>query len=431
MLIKNVTTEFTRRYSENMERTIIAFANSSGGKLFIGMDNDGTVCGVNDVDDTMIKVTNAVRDAIRPDVTMFIHCDCELIDNKAVIIITVQRGTARPYYLSGKGIRPEGVFVRQGSSTVPATESAILNMIKETSGDRFEDAVLLNQQLTFNKADEVFENRKILFDDAQKRTLGLVNESGLYTNLALLLSDQCPYSIKLAVFEGSVKTIFKNRAELSGSLLSQVEGSYEFIDMHNHIRAEFKGLERIDIRDYPPEAVREALLNAVVHRDYSFSSTLIRIFDDRIEFVNIGGLVKGISYDDIMLGISLLRNKKLADIFYRLNFIETYGTGIMKMMSSYEEYLVKPDIEVSDNIFKVTLPNINYSDNSNMKISATAEEDKILQIFRNRDVVTRKDVESEFNISKSTALRILSSLDKKALLQKKRSWQRCQLYAEK
>lgn len=92
MLIKNVTTEFTRRYSENMERTIIAFANSSGGKLFIGIDNDGTVCGVNDVDDTMLKVTNAVRDAIRPDVTMFTHCDCELIDNKAVMVVTVQRG---------------------------------------------------------------------------------------------------------------------------------------------------------------------------------------------------------------------------------------------------------------------------------------------------------------------------------------------------
>lgn len=321
MLIKNITTEFTRRYSENIERTIIAFANSGGGKLFIDIDNDGTVCGVNDVDDTMLKVTNAVRDAIHPDVTMFIHCDCELIDNKSVIIITVQRGTARPYYLSGKGIRPEGVFVRQGASTVPATGSAILNMIKETSGDRFEDAVSLNQQLTFNKADEVFENRKILFDDAQKRTLGLVNESGLYTNLALLLSDKCPYSIKLAVFEGSVKTTLKNRAELSGSLLSQVEGAYEFIDMHNHVRAEFKGLERIDIRDYPPEAVREALLNAVVHRDYSFSSSmLIRIFDDRIEFVNIGGLVKGISYDDIMLGISLLRNKKLADHFLQIEF---------------------------------------------------------------------------------------------------------------
>ncbi len=124
MFIENKTTEFKREYTENIKKTIIAFANSSGGKLFIGMDNDGIVCGVDNVDDTMLKVTNAIRDAIRPDVTMFTHCDCELIDNKAVIIVTVQRGTARPYYISGKGIRPEGVFVRQGASTVPATESA-------------------------------------------------------------------------------------------------------------------------------------------------------------------------------------------------------------------------------------------------------------------------------------------------------------------
>lgn len=111
------------------------------------MNDDGTVCGIDDVDGTMLRVTNAVRDTVRPDVTMFVECHNDLMDEKPIVCVTVQRGTARPYYLRGKGIRPEGVYVRQGASTVPATEAAILNMIKETSDDSYEVARSLEQHL--------------------------------------------------------------------------------------------------------------------------------------------------------------------------------------------------------------------------------------------------------------------------------------------
>ncbi len=115
------------------------------------------------------------------------------------------------------------------------------------------------------------------------------------------------------------------------------------------------------MRDYPPESIREALLNAIVHRDYSFSeSTLISIFEDRIEFVTIGGLVKGIVLDDVMLGVSVLRNQNLANIFYRLRLIEAYGTGILKINECYNDYAVKPMIETTCNAFKITLPNTNF-----------------------------------------------------------------------
>ena len=116
------------------------------GTLYIGVNDDGTVCGIDDVDGTMLRVTNAVRDTVRPDVTMFVECHNDLMDEKPIVCVTVQRGTARPYYLRGKGIRPEGVYVRQ-ASTVPATEAAILNMIKETSGDSYEVARSLEQHL--------------------------------------------------------------------------------------------------------------------------------------------------------------------------------------------------------------------------------------------------------------------------------------------
>ena len=134
MLMENKTTEFKREYVDDIKNTVVAFANSDGGTLYIGINDDGSVCGVQNVDDTMLRVTNAVRDAVRPDITMFVECRNEVMEGKPIVSVTVQRGTARPYYLHGKGIRPEGVYVRQGASTVPATDAAILNMIKEKTG---------------------------------------------------------------------------------------------------------------------------------------------------------------------------------------------------------------------------------------------------------------------------------------------------------
>ena len=135
---------------------------------------------------------------------------------------------------------------------------------------------------------------------------------------------------------------------------------YDFIDFRNQTRATIEKLLRIDVRDYPEIAVREALLNLLVHRDYSFSaSALISIYADRIEFVSIGGLMPGIDLEDIMVGISVCRNQDLANVFYRLHLIEAYGTGMGKIMKAYEGMVEKPVIETTKNAFKIILPNIN------------------------------------------------------------------------
>ena len=414
------TIEFKREYMDDIKYVVIAFANTEGGKLYIGINDDGTICGVSDVDNNMLKLTNMIRDVVRPDVTMFTDCTVEQIDGKQIIVLTVQRGTARPYYLHSKGVRPEGVYVRQGASSVPASETAILNMIKETSGDCYEDARSINQQLTFEKATAYFNKKGVDFGDAQKRTLNLISKDGTYSNLGMLLSDQCIATIKMAVFEGSKKSIFKDRKELMGSILQQLEDAYSYIDQFNHTRAEFEGLDRIDKRDYPPEAVREALLNAIVHKDYSVSgSTLISIFDDRIEFVTIGGLVRGISYDDIMLGVSALRNQHLANVFYRLQLIEAYGTGILKINECYMDKAAKPIIEVSNNAFKITLPNLNYQNKQTADIIADDYRIEIvLDLFNQKEIIVRKDVDTALGVSQSTASILLRKMTQDGLLKK-------------
>lgn len=260
--------------------------------------------------------------------------------------------------------------------------------------------------------------------------MNIISQDGTYSNLAMLLSDQCVHTIKMAVFEGSQKSVFHDRKEIGGSLLQQLEEAYTYIDSYNRTRAEFDGLERIDTRNYPVEAIREALLNAIVHRDYSISSsTLISIFDDRIEIVNIGGLVRGVSFEDIMLGVSVLRNQHLANVFYRLKLIEAYGTGMLKIKESYADFDVKPKIEVTDNAFKITLPNVNYgiSSHSNhgpaknkptIAVTVDARENAIIGLFEENDTILRKDVEAALGVSQATGVLILRNMANKGILEK-------------
>lgn len=427
------TIELKEVVVDDIKKEIIAFANCDGGKLYIGVRDDGTVVGLDNADSISLQISNMVRDAIKPDITMFLHYETIVENGKNIVAVDIQRGTDRPYYLAKKGMRPEGVYVRQGYSSVPATDTAIRRMIKETDGDRFETMRCLNQNLTFEATKKEFELRKIDFESQQMRTLKLVDQDGLYSNLALLLSDQCVHTVKVAVFQGTDQTIFKDRREFAGSLMQQMNEIYDFIDFRNQTYATIEKLYRVDVRDYPEIAVREALLNLLVHRDYSFSaSAFISIYADRIEFVSIGGLLPGIDLEDVMVGLSICRNQNLANVFYRLHLIEAYGTGIGKIMKAYEGMQKKPVIETTKNTFKIILPNINakyeteeatmlevksgtpFTTISKKKISD--EEEKILEYTRIHGVITKNNAMELLEVSASTASRVIRKMVKNNLL---------------
>lgn len=414
------TVELKSIVMDDLKKEIIAFANCDGGTLYVGVADDGTVLGVENADECALQISNMMRDAVKPDVTMFIHYETLDCEGKAVVAVNIQRGTNRPYYLAKKGLRPEGVYVRQGYSSVPATDTAIRQMIKETDGDSFENMRSINQALTFETTKKEFEKRNIAFGQPQMQTLKLVSADGIYTNLGLLLSEQCPHTIKAAVFEGTNQNVFKDRREFSGSLMQQLNEVYDYIDFHNQTHATFQKLLRIDTRDYPEVAVREALLNSLVHRDYSFrASTLISIYEDRIEFVSIGGLLPGLELDDLMMGVSVCRNPHLANVFYRLQLIEAYGTGMKKIMGAYADIPVQPKIATTNNAFKIILPNVNATPKtvkSPTEIENAAasvldsNEEKILQFLMEHPMITRKEAQALLEVSQSTAGRILKAM---------------------
>lgn len=400
-------------------KEVIAFANTRGGTLYIGVQNDGTVAGIENADRITLQVNHMVRDSIRPDVTMFVHYETQEIDGKQILAVTVQKGTGRPYYLASKGLKPSGVYVRNGTSSDPATDTAIRKMIKETDGDCFEDMRSLEQNLTFDAAKAQFAKCDVPFDASKMQTLGLVSPDGIYSNVAMLLSDQCSSIIKAATFSGTDKSEFQDRREFGGSLFLQMEEMYAYLDLRNRTKATFDGLYRNDVRDYPEEALREALLNSLVHRDYSFSaSTLISVYDDRIEFVSVGGLPNGIALDDILLGLSVCRNPKLAAVFYRLKLIEAYGTGMPKILKSYAGSGVQPKIEVTSNAFKITLPNRNATakETTTLLDASKSQEMQILSFIETKGHIVRSDVDTLLHVSQATANRILKRMVADGLL---------------
>ncbi len=410
MYEESTLVELKREVNADFKKEIIAFANTDGGEILVGVEKDGTVTGVSNSEQVMEQIGNMIRDGIKPDLTAYTTIEAISEDGLKLIRIAVLRGTKRPYHLTDKGLKPSGVFVRHGVSSVPATDEAIRQMLRESDGAEFDKSRCANQELTFFYAENYFQSREIGFADRNKRTLSLVDADGYYTNAAMLLSDQCPHSIKCAVYEGTGKTNFKARKEFFGSILKQADEAHDYLKLNNNQNSTFDGLRRVDHPDYPDYALREALLNAIIHRDYDYSgSTIINIYDNRIEFVSIGGLVKGITMEDVLGGVSQPRNTVIAAIFYRLELIEAYGTGIQRIMESYEGCLQRPAFRPAPASFVVTLPKMDHSTVATANGSLSHKE-LVLSALKTKGSVTRRDVEQLMGQSKFAAIQLLNEL---------------------
>ncbi len=417
--------EYKAKFIDDIYKEVIAFANTDGGIIYIGMDDDGNVIGIDDVDETYTRLTNGIRDAIQPDVTMFVRY---VLQDNNVIRIETGEGSYKPYYLKGKGLKPSGVYVRQGAASVQASPEQIRNMIKVSDGDVFEEMRTMQQELTFEEAAAAFKRYNVEFSEDKFIALGLRNmNDDCYTNLALILSDQCLHTTKIAVFGDADNIAFKDSKEFGGSVFKQLNDSYAYLALCNRTLSTFEGLERIDRQDYPEEAVREALLNALVHRDYSYSgSIIINVNDNYMEFISIGGLLPGLSAEDIQSGISQPRNRKLAEIFHRLRLIESYGTGIRKIYALYKECAAQPRIEVTHNTFKLVLPNMNVArslpeketDHSHKSASVITPQMKVvLDYLSEYDEISDNELQELLNIKKTRAYLLTRQMHEDGLIE--------------
>ncbi len=417
MFVEDEYTELKQELTKDIKKEIIAFANTNGGKIYIGVDDNGNVVGLKNIKEDVEALSSMIKEGITTDLTLYTKISQEKISNKNIIRLDIMDAPNKPYYLTEKGIKPSGVYLRLGNTSIPASEEIIKKMINESQNNSFETIISKTQNLTFDYTKSVFEKHNIELNKSKMKTLNIINLKNEYTNLGLLLSDECPFSIKCAIFNGKNKLEFRDRREFEGSILKQVNDTFEFLELINKTKGEIVGLERIDTRDYPIFALRESLLNAIIHRDYNYTgSILISVFDDRIEITSLGGLVKGLEINDIYSGISETRNSNLSNIFYRLKYVESFGTGIGRIIESYEGFSKKPEFLITENTFKTVLYNVNYKDNIEENKNDMDEEETIVDYLKSNKRINRKTIEEISNVSSTKAKNILSEMVKNNVL---------------
>lgn len=410
MYQESETIELKQELTKNIKKEIVALANSKGGTIYIGIKDNGEILGLDNAHKDVESLSSMIKDGIITDLVPYSNIEIVKIDNKEIIALHITSAPNKPYYIAEKGLKPSGVYLRLGSSSINATDEIIKKMIAENNTISFEADISSNQDLTFEYAKKKFEDNNINFNKSKYKTLKLLAKNK-FSNLALLISEQNPYTIKCAIFDGKNKTIFKDRKEFGGSCIKQIDDAFEYLNLINRTSSTINGLIRIDKKDYPVFSLREALLNSIIHRSYYFSgSILLSIFDDRIEINSIGGLLDTLTLKDIYSGVSESRNPNLAELFHRLNYVENYGTGIERIMNEYADSDFKPLIELSENVFKIILPNKNYKEQKQIINNKISKEQQILEYLKDNQEISRNIVENILNLSKSGARKVINKM---------------------
>jgi len=340
-------------------KTVSAFSNYDGGQVIFGVDDKGNVKGLTDIPDLCIAIENKINDSISP---MPAYSLC--VNQDMTITLTVEAGAHKPYLYKSKA------YKRNDTATVEVDSLEMNRLILEGAHLSYDMVKSTSQALEFKTLESYLKNaiNVDVFNLDTLKTLNLYSDDDGYNNAAAILADSNTFpGIDIAKFGESISVIHKRKIIANVSAIIAYEEAialyrdyytYELID----------GISRKTIELIPESAFREAVANALIHRTWDINSQIrVSMYNDRIEIVSPGGLPHGMSPNDYLKGnLSILRNPVLANVFFRLNFVEIFGTGILRIKEAYSSSARKPSFEITDNMIKVTLPlletNLNLSD---------------------------------------------------------------------
>ena len=333
-----------------------------------------------------------------------------------VLAIHVKEGDSKPYYLTEKGPKPSGTYIRVGRSKRPATDDEILTMILDSSGWLWENQISNEQGLTFDVLTKFANRKNLVFNQSKYKTLKLMNEKGEFTNVGLLLSDQNPIEVKFAVYDKNMN--FKIKKEFQGSIISIADEILNYSELFNDTSAKIipGQISRVETKSYPGASLREGIINAICHADYSLPSNIkVEFFRDKVRIINPGNVYNS-TLEAVLGGVQTFRNPALVNVLYKLGFIENYGTGLQRIREAYENEELKPEFKVIDRYFFLTLPNLNknsYSfDANDAKNDAKNEtqktlEEEIIDLIKNNNSISKIEMAMKTGKSKATIERLL------------------------
>lgn len=412
--------------SESYLKTVVAFANTDGGRLIFGIDDKSRqVVGVekDDVFKIMDAIANAVSDSCAPKIVPDISF--ETIEDKTVVLVDIAAGFNRPYMLKSGGL-DKGVYVRVGATSRPADAEQIREMMLDGSNQSWDEQICRSYALTDRAVKKLCSdiNRYRTEKDGQnapkttKETLigwGVLKQDKtevLPTNAFALLTDN-PFGqakIQCAVFKGESKSVFLDRKEYEGSLCRLLEDAYQYVLRNIRMGAVIEGLIRQDKFELPPAAIREMICNAICHRSYMDEGMIqVSVFDDRLEVSSPGALCRGLTLKDALKGRSKPRNKVIAEVFSRMGIIEKWGTGLQRIVDlAKQEGLKEPVFENNDSFFRVILyrGKEEAAQTTDQTIQTTDQtvqttEQKIINAIAEKPTITRKELAEKTGLSES------------------------------
>ena len=358
--------------SEKYIKTIVAFANSQGGKLIIGVDDKThQVVGVDD--DNLFRlmdgIANAVSDSCVPQIIPDI--EPQTIDGKTVIVVTVEVGKNRPYYLKSTG-KENGTYIRVAGTSRQAYPEKIKELEMEGARISWDELTCVGYPVIEEDIDKLcgdierfrektgMEAKKVKKEQLINWKIIKQSEGHLLaTNAyALLTSDYFPFAkTQCAVFKVIDRTAFLDKREFDGPVYEQIEKAVDFVLRNIRLGATIEGLVRKEKYELPPEAIREMIVNAHCHRNFLYESCIqVAVYDDRLEVTSPGGLYNGLTYEELMSGHSRIRNKGIANVFSQMGLVESWGSGIRRILDAAKDYdLAEPVFQEFDNMFRVEL----------------------------------------------------------------------------
>ena len=424
--------ENKEQLNEDFEQEVIAFLNyKEGGIIYVGVRKDGQVVGLKDVDLTQLQVKDRIKNNIQPSTLGLFDVVVETIDNKEVIKVVISSGTEKPYYLRKKGRTPEGCYIRVGSSKERMTERMIDDMYSKRIKNTLKEIDSPRQELTFNQLKIYYEEHGLKLNDNFLQNLDLLTSEGKYNYNAFLLADENNVSIKLVKYLGTNKMdLVENQEYGYRCIITATQRILDRLDAENTIYAkiEYKGRKEVEMID--KAALKEAVINAVVHNDYSYgNSPIVELYSDRIEITSAGGLPQELSQEEFLEGVTAPRNKELIRVFKDVDLIENIGSGVLRILDAYDkscfkfmEHFLRVTFKYRENPFKYNSKNnVSADDTLNDTINGTLKlnknEQQILDLIINNNKITREEIATKTKLSDRTISRAIRHLqDEKVIL---------------
>lgn len=419
---ESLTIEFKREWNEKkdgepIKKTLVAFANTAGGDLYIGVDDDGTIIGVSDASPLEEKLASTIRDAISPSLVSFVTTQRLTVSGKTILRVHVDEGAMKPYCLDPK--TSSGVYIRCGNTSGPASIDDVARMVRENNPVPYERRIAFEQDLTFNDCLAFCRERGVEFDPKLNATYGFWDRKrNAYTNLAWLCSDQSPAAVVMVNFRDNDKLIMTDSARVTGSIFKLYDEATQFIARTNYSWTEKPSIgraERIDHYIIDPRVILEALVNMIAHRDYSQQPpNIIHITPASIEMKSFGGLMDGLNVDDIAdLMATECRNSGLARLLQTVRLMENRGSGFSRIRAFYRQLQITDLLRVNTNSFTIRLP----------RLAADAYFEKpeyknIATYLATRGASSRQAIQTDLGLSQTVTINLLSEMTKAGLIKR-------------